>query len=80
MFIDKQGQTVQVGNILLSDANIVVEVVSIRYVEDYQKDCMFIQGLDNPLSFGIVTPENMSQFTKIADSLEDYRQQQENEE
>lgn len=66
MFLDKNGLEVNVGDKLISDANVDVLVVSQFYVEEIGEDCLFVQQIQNPLSFSYLTKDNLAlQFTKI---------------
>ena len=65
-FYDKNGTLLQVGDRIIPDEGRELLIVSIAYVEDYGQDCMFGQQLKDPLSFSLLTQENLSlQWTKV---------------
>lgn len=66
IFKDKNGAVVNIGDSLVSDAQISVNIVSERYVEDLQQVVLFVQQEQDPLAFSYLTVDNLAlQFTKL---------------
>lgn len=65
-FYDKNETLLQVGDRIMPDAGRELLIVSVFYVEDYQAECMFGQQIADPLSFSVLTKENLAtQWTKV---------------
>lgn len=68
VFLDKQGQTVSIGNKLVSDANIEANVVSQATIDIDGLDVvvLFVQQVKDPLAFSYLTADNLAlQFAKV---------------
>lgn len=66
VFLDKNGQVVAIGDTLISDAQVTVNVVSQAFVPDLQQTVLFVQQVQDPLAFSYLTADNLAlQFTKI---------------
>lgn len=65
-FYDKNGLLLQVGDRIIPTAGRELLLVSVFYVEEYQQECMFGQQIENPLTFSILTQEDLSkQWMKV---------------
>ena len=59
-FYDKNGVEINIGDTIVPDIGRKLLIVSIFYVEDYQAECMFGQQIEDPLSFSLLTTENLA--------------------
>jgi hypothetical protein len=59
-FYDKNQTLLQVGDRIVPDKGRELLIVSIAYVEDYEEECMFGQQIADPLSFSLLTRDNLS--------------------
>jgi hypothetical protein len=59
-FYDKNKTLLQIGDKIIPDKGRELIIVSIAYVEDYEEYCMFGQQVLDPLSFSVLTQENLS--------------------
>ena len=65
-FYDKNKTPLQVGDKIIPDEGRALLIVSVAYVDDYQSYCMFGQQIEDPLSFSLLTKENLElQWTKV---------------
>lgn len=65
-FYDKNQVLLQIGDKIVPDKGKELLIVSIAYVDDYQQECMFGQQTEDPLSFSLLTRDNLSmQWTKV---------------
>jgi len=65
-FYDKNNTLLQVGDRIIPDKGRELLIVSIFYIEDYDAECMFGQQIEDPLSFSLLTAENLAtQWTKV---------------
>ena len=65
-FYDKNQVLLQIGDKIVPDKGKELLIVSIAYVDDYQQECMFGQQIEDPLSFSLLTQDNLSmQWTKV---------------
>ena len=59
-FYDKNGIELNIGDTISPDKGRNLLIVSVFYVEDYQEECMFGQQIEDPLSFSLLTRDNLS--------------------
>lgn len=65
-FCDKNQTPLQIGDKIIPDQGRELLIVSIAYVADYETECMFGQQIDDPLTFSLLTRENLAlQWTKV---------------
>ena len=65
-FYDKNGIELNIGDTISPDKGRKLLIVSVFYVEDYQEECMFGQQIEDPLSFSLLTRDNLStQWIKV---------------
>lgn len=67
MFKDKNGNEINIGDQIKPDVmGMILQIVSERYVEDIEQECLFGQQVENPLAFSLLTQEDLSkQWTLI---------------
>lgn len=65
-FYDKNQNLLQVGDKIIPDKGRELLIVSVFYVKDYDEECMFGQQIEDPLSFSLLTKDNLAtQWTKV---------------
>lgn len=65
-FYDKNHTLLQIGDRIIPDKGRELLIVSIFYIDDYETECMFGQQIEDPLSFSLLTRENLAeQWTKV---------------
>lgn len=67
IFKDKNGKEINIGDQIKPDVmGMILQIVSERYVEDIEQECLFGQQVENPLAFSLLTQEDLSkQWTLI---------------
>lgn len=65
-FYDKNGTELAIGDHIIPDAGLELQLVSSGYLEEFGEDVMFGQQVENLAVFSILTPENLAkQWTKL---------------